>query len=116
MVVLPAIWRCDRATVLRWLLVNIRLQVWIDAKSGGCSLVYVVLLGLWFCKGGLSTLMFFRLRIIASSSIVVVFWFIALLFCFVLLVLRFGSDFRSQINPCSFELRLLSRFPAVIWL
>lgn len=92
MVVLSAIWKCDRVIVLQWLLVNIGLQVWINTKSGGCRLVSVVLLGFWFCKGGLSTLMLFWLLILATSLKVMV-----------------------QINPYSFELRLLSRILAEIW-
>lgn len=89
--------------------------MWIDVDNGGCRLVSVMLLGFWFCKGGLLTLLLLRLRILASSSEVVVFWFIVLSFYFFLLVLWFGSNFRSQINPCLFESRLLSRILAGVW-
>lgn len=93
-VALSEIWRCDKAIVVWWLLVTIGLQVWIDVESGGCRLVSIVLLGDWFCKGGLLTLELFQLQILASSSEVVVFYLFMLLLCFFHLVLRFGADFK----------------------
>ena len=83
-----------------------RLREWW-LQVGFCGIA-----GVFVWKGGPSTLVFLRLQILASSLEGVVFWFIVLLFCLFLLVLCFGSDFRSQINPCSFESRLLSRILA----
>jgi hypothetical protein len=142
--VLPAIWYCNRATIVWELLVIEGLLVWIDAeegfevRKGGLGEVYRRVCW-WLQPVGSSELSRSirdqRLVMLAVADsgtrwfdrgdgmVVVVVERLSLIsdlfylqFCVFNLLLVFGSVPRSQISLCSFESELLSRILAENWI